>query len=201
MEELSFDIKGGFFYKTKKLIINENFISLDNNVIPKKEIKGYRYGIRWIQLDLTFGREYVIYIQSDNKDLKISFKSYFGRNVNETHQLYARIVDGLWDYYFSDIIRSYLNKYDNQETFGLNSLSFSPEGITIKKPLQKQYFIPWAKVRTKSYQTYFAIHSADDPANINITSSYLEDWNTSVLFSVMRSILQAKQIETLQLGS
>ncbi len=56
--------------------------------------------------------------------------------------------------------------------------------------------IPWEKVRTQNYYTYFAIYSEDDARHTNTVHSYKEDWNTNVLYSVLRTILKAKNIET-----
>lgn len=196
MEELVFTIKSGFFSKSKKLILNEKFLSFGDIKIEKKNIIAYRYGIRWIQLDITFGREYVIFIQDKNSDiLKINFISFFGRNIHENHKLYAKLVDHLWDYYFQDIIKAYLKQHEEGQIFKIGNISFSPDGISIIRGLIKKHFIPWNKVRTNNYQTYFAIHSTDDPAGINIAASYLDDWNTSVLYSVLRNILQTKEVE------
>jgi hypothetical protein len=55
--------------------------------------------------------------------------------------------------------------------------------------------IPWEKVRFKSYLTYFAIYSKDDAININCGHSYLKDWNTNILHSVIKTILLRKKIE------
>jgi len=88
-----------------------------------------------------------------------------------------------------------LRQYSKGEPFTIGNTLFSPEGIIIKRSLLKSHFIKWDKVRTKSYATYLAIYSADDPGGINGASNYLEDWNTSVLYSALRGILQVKKIE------
>ena len=52
--------------------------------------------------------------------------------------------------------------------------------------------IEWNNVRIKSYISYFAIYSSVNPSEINRGYSYLNDWNTYVLFKVLRNILDAK---------
>lgn len=61
MPEAVYNIKSGLFNKTTELTINKDFLKFGSITIPNEEIKGYRYGLYWIQLDLTFGREYKIF--------------------------------------------------------------------------------------------------------------------------------------------
>jgi hypothetical protein len=55
--------------------------------------------------------------------------------------------------------------------------------------------IPWEEVRTRDYRNYFAIYSIENPTNINRGYNYKDDWNTGVLYSVVRTILNTKKIE------
>lgn len=59
----------------------------------------------------------------------------------------------------------------------------------------KNALIPWEKVRTKNYATYFAIYAVDKAATTNRGYNYLTDWNTSVLQNVLTAILQSKHVE------
>ena len=60
---------------------------------------------------------------------------------------------------------------------------------------QKRIRISWENVRSRNYFTYFSIYSNENPAEINRGYSYKEDWNTNVLYSVTRTILETKGIE------
>jgi len=55
---------------------------------------------------------------------------------------------------------------------------------------QKKVVIPWEKIRTKAYYSYFSIYSFDNPSEINRGYSYKDDWNTNVLYSVTRTLLK-----------
>lgn len=207
MEEKRFLFKRRFTAgHFNELIMNEHFLKLENKdaensslLFTKDEIKDYRYGIRWIQFELTYGREYQIFIRNkENKILKVSFKSYLGRKREILHSLYAEIVDGLWDYYFIHIINDFLEKYNIGEEFSIGDVLFNTDFIELSVSgvfRQKRIIVPWEKVRTKNYYTYFSIYSTDNAAEINSVYNYMDDWNVSVLYSVIRYILQNKGIE------
>lgn len=152
-----------------------------------------------MQFYFTFGRQYIIEIKGkDGKILRIAFSCYFRRNLNENHKKYTDILDAMWDYHFGEITDSYLSLFRNEVPFTIGNIKFSTEGITMKVDntlKHNEVHIPWEKVRTQNYHTYFAIYSADD-AHINSTHSYKEDWNTNVLYSVLRTILRDKNIES-----
>ena len=134
----------------------------------------------------------------DNNILKINFKSFYGYNKNENHNMYAEIVNTLWHFYFSEISEFYINKFHNEDDFYIGNVLFTKNSIAIKvNGIIKEEIktILWKNVRTKDYQAYFAIYSIENPASINRGYNYLDDWNTGILYSVVRSILNAKKIE------
>jgi len=207
MEEVKFTIKKGFIAaRTLELIINDDFISFDNlipgtkTIIRRADIAGYRFGMKWIELDLAFGREYFIYIQDkDNRSHKINFRTYFGRKTKFHDEQYSAITEALWNFYFDAIVTSFLDKYDNGEEFGIGNVKLSTEGIKIRTSKTFSFgsaIIPWEDIRTRSYYSNFSIYSVKDPANINAGYSYANDWNTTVLYSVVRTILRDKNIES-----
>lgn len=209
MEEKIFFIKRGFRDNAlRKLVFNQNFLKFENNdfaenlntVFQKDEIKDFRYGIRWIKFELTYGREYQIFIRNkEDNILKITFKSYLGRKRDILHKQYAEIVDGLWDYYFSDIINELINRYNDGKEFTIGDVHFTKENISLNISgifNQKRVSIPWENVRTKNYYTYFSIYSVENPQDLNRGYNYHQDWNVSVLYSVVRTILKNKEIET-----
>jgi hypothetical protein len=207
MNEVTFTIKKGFIAtRTLELIINNDFISFDNlipgtkTVIRKADIAGYRFGMKWIELDLAFGREYFIFIQDKyNRSHKINFRTYFGRKIKFHDEQYFSITEALWNFYFDAIVTSYLDKYDSGYEFEIGNVKFSKEGITIRTSKAFSFgsaIIPWEDIRTRSYYSNFSIYSVKDPANINAGYSYANDWNTTVLYSVVRTILRDTNIES-----
>ena len=209
MEEKEFIVKRSFRdNKPRKLIFNKDFLKFENKnriddlftIFPKHEIKDYRFGIRWIRFELTYGREYQIFIRNkENKIIKISFKSYLGRNKNKLHQLYSEIVDELWNYFIADIVNDFLVKHQNGEEFTIGDVTFYGDRIRLNVSgifNQNKVEISWNKIRTRNYYSYFSIYSVDNPADVNRGYSYFEDWNTSVLYSVIRTILRDEGIES-----
>ena len=205
---LEFTIKRGFLDNaSRKLILNPDYISFENSdlvsnpftTFETNEIAEFRFGMKWISLDVTFGREYFIYIRNNEKKvIKINFKTYFGRKKTEYQNLYREIIINLEKLYFGNIVEEYLKKYQRNESFQIGEVYFSKDSIKIKVSqilTNDEKIITWKDIRIKEYQTYFTIYSSEDPKNINCGFSYLEDWNTLVLCSFLKSIIKYNQIE------
>lgn len=190
----------------RKLFINENELKFESKdlrndsfiTFKKDQILEYSYGVKWMQYKFTFGREYIISIRSnDNQVIKINFKTYFGRKKDEYHKLCNDILLSLWDFYFGDLTSNYIQKSEQGEEFKIGEVIFNKDGLSIisnSSLKQKNVLIPWEKVRTKRYSTYFAIYSKDDAVNVNRGYSYLNDWNTTVLLNVLNAVLTKKNI-------
>lgn len=209
MDEKEFIFKRSFTDgKQRRLIFNEeNFKFEDKDfgnylftIFDKEEIIDYRFGVRWIRFEFTYGREYQIFVRNkEHKVIKISFKSYFGRKKNILHKLYSDILTELWNYYFEDIINNFIDKHNNNEEFSIGDVLFAKDNIELNISgifNQKKVVIPWDKIRTRAYYSYFSIYSIDNPSDINRGYSYKEDWNTNILYSVIRKLLKQKKIET-----
>lgn len=208
MEPLDAIIKRGISdYNERQLIINDEFIKFENKDIKnntfttfnKNEISGYRFGIKWIRLEITLGREYVIEIlKKDGTILKINFKTYFRYKLQKRHDLYIQILNALWEFHFIEIVNDYIDQYNNGLQFQIGNVIFSEAGLIIKTNSilkKEESLIEWNNVRTHDYRSYFSIYSIEDPSKINRGYSYLDDWNTSPLYSVLRTILEHKNIE------
>jgi|GEM_PF-2678829 len=206
MKEYKFIIKRGITDgNERQLIMNESFISFENKdyihdaftTIDKDEIVALKYGIKWISFYLTFGREYQFFIKlKNNKELKINFTTYFGKNKIAYHELYADILNALWELYFSKIADEFLSQFYQNEKITIANLEFHKEGIRLKKGVSDFFEIPWNEVRTANYQRNFVVYSNQNPQKLNKSFNYHEDWNAMVLFSVLRGILQEKGIES-----
>lgn len=209
MKETIFNIKRGITDNcSRQLIMNDSFISFEdkdtvNNTFTtfnKDEIIAYRFGIKWTTFYFTFGREYQIFIKNKvGKEIKINFKTYFGNKKHDYHSKYQEILDSLWDNYFSDIINNYIDRHNRGESFQIENVVFTKDCISLKVDnlvKQKEIKILWNDIRTKNYQTYFAIYSNTNPTDLNKAFSYLDDWNTGIIYSVLRTILRDKNIES-----
>lgn len=205
MNQLDFEIRRSFIDNAKrKLILNENYFEFENKDhigneftrFEAKDIVAFRYGINWIEYILNFGREYIIEVQNRNgKILKVSFSSYFGINLKEKTQNYAKVVDSLWDFYFEKIILEFLEKFKTGNSIIIGEVKIENSGIIIRPDngiSRKETFIEWNKVKTRRYRTYYSIFSTENPAKINRGYSFKSDWNTAVLYSVIEQILKEK---------
>ncbi|MFM9986993.1 hypothetical protein, partial [Flavobacterium sp.] len=164
------------------------------------EITDYRYGVKWIRgFEFTIGREYQIFIKNqENKIIKINFKSFYGINKNLHFKNYSGILNSLWNFHFNKIASDFIEKFKNNEQFSIGNVHFSDENIIIETNSilkKKQNIILWKDLRTKDYRTYFAIYSQENPSNINQCYNYKDDWNTAILYTVIRTILKNKEIE------
>ncbi len=100
-------------YARRKLVISPQVISFENRDLAgntftsflQNEVEAFRFGINWIQYHFTFGRQYIIEIKNkEGKIMRITFSSYFRRNLNELHKKYTDILDALSDYHFGAIL-------------------------------------------------------------------------------------------------
>ncbi len=202
-KNLEFTIRRGILDNApRKLILNPEYIKFENNdsitnlntTFYKDEISEFRFGMKWISLEVTFGREYFIYIKNkESKVLKINFRTYFGNKKTEYQNLYREIIINLEKLYFGDIVDKYLKMFVENENFQIGEANFSKENISMKVNGTEKA-ISWDKVKFKEYYTYFAIYSSENPESINKGFYYLEDWNSLVLNSVLKSILKHKGI-------
>lgn len=191
----------------RKLILNENELKFDSKdskldsfiTFQKNEIAEYNFGIKWMRYKFVFGREYVISIRNHNNQIiKINFKTYFGRKKNEYHKLCNEILASLWELYFSEIATNYIQRHEAGEEISIGQVTLTKDGLTILSTASlkpKNESILWDNVRIRNYVTYFAIYSKDDAMNVNRGYSYLNDWNTNVLHSVIKTLLKIKEIE------
>ncbi|WP_315058487.1 hypothetical protein, partial [Chryseobacterium indoltheticum] len=155
-------VRGLFDTRERSLIIDENFLKFENKdhienlftIISKNEIVGIRYGIHFIKgLKFYIGREYQIFIKTkSDKELKIFFKLFYRRKLNEKHQLFSDIVNELWNHYFDEILNNYIQQYNNNEEFNLCGIVFKNTCIQFDK---KE--ILYSDLAIKKYTYYFMI--------------------------------------------
>lgn len=150
----------------------------------------FRHGIRWISgIHLTIGRIYCIDIRDNTgKEIRIRIRSIYGIRKKEKNDQYFQLIHYLYDHYFDDISRSYLNRFESNESFSIAGVDFSDTGLRFNS---KSGWVKWEDLQTNSFQSYYALSSKQDPANYR-AFVYLDDWNTGVLYSVSRSILKTR---------
>jgi hypothetical protein len=195
-----YEITSGFLERKRKLVLANEYIEFENGdfkgheftKLNKDNIADFKHGVDWIVwYEFTVGRLFsVTFRDNQNKELKISFNSYF-RLHPQNDQLYSDIVDDVWKYYHSDIVYAFLEKIYNGEELLLQGLKISNGGIQLRGHESK---LPWEKVAIKDYSGYFAIFDKNNPAS-NSTISYNE-YGTETLWSAVRTILNEKGLST-----
>lgn len=195
-------ITSGFLDRQRKLILTEDYLEWENGNLKgqeftrldKSDIVDFKHGtegIVWYKF--TVGRQFSITIKdNNNKEVKILFQSYFGLG-KDAHQIYAEIIDDIWRLYHSSIVETFLQTFYDQGEIEIQGVTLKNEGIKLR---DKMGLIPWDKVSTKDYYTYFAIYNTDNP-DIHSRVSYNE-YGTETLWSAIKSILKEKTKNTSQ---
>ena len=200
-------IKQSFFNRhVKELLFTPQSISFGDQKLSistqadlsQAELLQYRFGVKWISgYKFIIGRKYQLFIRNNVGEMvKISFGSYYGINKIPMFNQYIEILNQLWRSYFDGLVDQYLEMFNQQVPFTLAGVEFEESGIKIKitnftKEVKNS--LPWHDVGTRDYQTYFAIFSKQAPSIINKGYSYLDDWNTRVLYSLVQTILMRRE--------
>lgn len=193
-----YSIKSGFLDRTRKLVLTDDYLEWENGDLKgrefarlnKADIVDFKHGMNWIVwYEFTVGRQFSIsFKDKKNKELKIQFNSYFGLH-KENSQKYLDAVNDIWRLYHSNIVESFLANFYDSGTVKIQGLKLKREGIELR---EERILIPWEKVATKDYSTYFAIFNQDNPA-VHCRVSYNE-YGTETLWSAIRTILKEKQL-------
>lgn len=208
-QEFKVKIRRSFFDNyDRPLHLHPEFIKFEDKdlsndsftIFNSSDIKEFRYGIHWYRYHFVFGREYQFFIRNFNNEvLNIRFVTYFGRKKKEFDLLYENILNSLWNLYFRNQAEDFLYEFEKGKSIQIGEVNINTEGIFITVSgicKQEKKLIAWHDVRTHSYITYFSIYSFENSREINRGYLYKEDWNTYVLYSVVRTILRNKNIET-----
>lgn len=205
IEELQVKIKRSFLDNYERdLHLHPDFIKFDDKDLinngftsfKTSEIKEFRYGVTLYQYDIVFGREFQLYIRNfDNEILKINFKSYFGIKKHEYHELYAKIINTLWNLYFKQKVLVFLKDFEEGKSFDIGDVNVNSEGVVIsisKLLKQEEKLVLWNDVGIRKYARYISIYSLENSLDFNRGYSYKEDWNTFVLYEVIKNIINMK---------
>jgi hypothetical protein len=190
--------KPAFFGDEQKLILNPEFIEFyksPNDVNPirfsKLEIDGFRFGVKWLRsYKLVFGRIYCVDIKSTSETIiKIRLTSVYKIRAKELHKKYNLIVSAMLQYYASELVSQYLKLFNYKQPFSILNVYFNQLGIV----LNDKYNIEWNNIDVKTYTRYVAI-STKNKSEIYKAFNYMEEWNTLVLYNVLRLILKSKNL-------
>lgn len=194
-------IRGPFDNRKRKLIIDSSFVTFETSdlksnlytTFKKEEIAGVKFGYSMINgLHIYIGREYkVCLLNKENKELIISFKLFYGRKLQEKHQLFSEIVDEIWDVFCKDLIQSFIEQFNNGIEFTVANVAIHQDSISFKNIV-----IYFDDLEIKSYQHYFMLQSKADPYK-NIMLYFLIDYNCVLLRSVLNYILEERESQNI----
>lgn len=190
--QLKLELKSNFFGEKKELTIDKEFLKFDDKNFSKLEIAEIRYGIKAIQgYEFRIGRIYCIDVRNVTGDIiKIRLMSVYHINKKRLKNKYLSILNALFENYINELSSVFIKMFNNKIDFSILGVNFTDQGIQLK---DKDSIITWDDLGTKNYARYYSLFSKSDK-NKYRAFYYLEDWNTSVLYSVSRSILHAKKL-------
>ncbi len=190
--------KPTFFSEAQKLVLNPEFIEFykspeDINPIrfSKLEIDGFRFGVKLLRgYKLVFGRIYCVDIKNTNETIiKIRLTSVYKVGIKQMHKKYNLIIGAILQYYASELVSQYLKLFNYKQPFSILNVYFNQLGIV----LNDKYNIEWNNIDVRTYTRYVAVSRKNKP-EIYKTFDYIEEWNTLVLYNVLRLILKSKNL-------
>lgn len=171
----------------------EKPLSYDPDIfIPAADILAFRFKAIFMRgYAFAVGRQYLIEIKGQqNTVFKLDIKSYYGIKRKDYYEVYSKILEYLWQYYFSNLMNYYADMYNVQQPFELAGVKFTSEGIS----LDKKNKLLWKEIAIKNYRTYFMIHNVTDPHQ-NKSCNFDKDWNAILLQSLLKSIIDQQKKE------
>jgi hypothetical protein len=199
-QPLHIKLRSSVLDRERQLIIEPGFIEFDDTELKyssptkfyKEEIIEWRYGIKWIRgYQFYIGRIYCIDLKNTaGKIIKLRLKSIYGIRRRLLQNKYSLIWNAIQSNFFTNIAHRQLEKFQSKGNVEVLGVLFNNDGIILDR---KSKLIPWLEVGTKNYTRYFAIYSITNPDQYK-AFEYLNDWNTSILYSVSRSILKSKNL-------
>lgn len=187
-------VRSLFDQRKRQLLISKDSIIFEDKdtrkdlftTLLKENITGIRYGIHFIKgFEFYIGREYLIFIKNQfGKELKINFKLFYGRKLQQKNKLYIDIINELWINFFDEKITSFYLKINQNIPFVLGNISFEENCLKFEDKK-----IQFKDLAVKEYRHYFVIYSIKD-YNINKLLYYLEDDNAVLVLALLTKIIQ-----------
>jgi hypothetical protein len=155
--------------------------------IPDENIAAFRFGIKRLSLNkLELGNQYFIEIKDFKGEIyRIVLNSCFGFKRKTYYNVWADLLQNLWDHYIDRQLSYYVELYNMQMEFELAGVVFQPDGVV----LNKKDKLKWNEITTKSYQNYFLIQHINDPGKYRCCLFSVE-WNAVILQSLLKEIVK-----------
>jgi hypothetical protein len=190
-------LKSSIFDRNRKLILTKDYLEFENkneisdlfSRINKSDMIDFKHEFEHLFFyKFPIGKRYSItFLDKDSNKLRMGFKEYFWNNLNY-NQVYSEIINKIWEYYFTDIVKSYNEKFTNNHPLDFKILKLDQTGIYLNSAKR---LITWDILDYKEYTTYFVIFNKDNPNEFQRMS--FNEWNSEVIFSLIRTIKNSKK--------
>ena len=186
--------KPAIFSKERRIILHPEFMEFykspeDTEPVKfsKLEIDAFRFGIKWLRgYKLIFGRIYCVDIKSATGNIiKIRMTSVYKIRAKKLHEKYSSLINIILQYYASEMVAHYLKMFNYKQPFSILNVHFNQSGIVIN---DKQN-IDWNNMDVRTHTRYIAV-STRNKSDIYKAFDYIEEWNTLILYNVLRQILK-----------
>jgi hypothetical protein len=184
----------------RKVFVNEEYIEFeDKNRVGAENVRLYwkdfaaiRYGYEWIRgYYFYIGLRRMIFIRdSYNNEIKISLTSFYNLRNKRNQEKFSEILGAIFKFFLTNHIAGLIKLIKHGQIISLSGIQISKEDITFnhKKELIR---IDFLVLNIAAYKRYFYIYSEIDKER-GIRINFLEDWNSMLLYSVIKNILKNK---------
>jgi len=197
-ERLEFIVRSTILDRPQLLTINREYFEFDDKErvseaptrFLKADIAALRYGVKAIRgYRFRIGRIYCIdVINASGAIIKIRLKSVYRVRRKSLGKKYQEIVGSLFKYYFYDMARDYLSRFEAGQPVELLGVSLDSDGVIFDKKIG---LVSWDFLGTKRYWHYFTLFSEEAPEKYR-AFVFLDDWNAGVLRGLIETILKQK---------
>ncbi|MBB6611686.1 hypothetical protein H7F15_11605 [Pontibacter sp. Tf4] len=174
--------------KDKTLLINGELIRFNDKEIERRKVSGIRYWISAIEFyKFTVGRKYHIGLRTENVQIDIIFKSYFGFGNAYFTDLCGRIVDEIWESIISQIMNPAVDLLIAGEEVQFGHCTLSKDGVLITKNntiTKKQSLVSWADLNYQKNYDRLTLNSKSDH-KLWTNLYFRESWNIEILMALL----------------
>jgi hypothetical protein len=187
--------------KDKTLLIDEELIRFDEKEIERSKISGIRYWISAIEFyKFPIGRKYHIGLKTENEQIDIILKSYFGVGNAYFTDLCNRIIDEVWEPVIAQIMNPAVDLLIAGEEVRFGHCTLRKDGVLITKNnaiTKKQSLISWADLHYQKNYDRLTLNSKSDH-RLWTNLYFNESWNIEILMALLDWITIEDGLEEIQ---
>ncbi len=206
MQNHNFDVDFVIPSTKQKIVINNEYIQLNQTRIACQDIEGVKYGVSLIgTAKKPLKKIYTIEAKGKNQQqINISFESTKVSDLLEEDHTYYYLMSGIWQHVKKQLVGNFIECLNTDEGFTVGQSKFSRQGVQVK---YKTWF--WGKTKTDtlawSQMRYFldkGILHIQDRYNKKkkLAFSLHHDWNAVVLNTLLHFLAQDGRMARLEKG-